>query len=167
MRWFWHVLYVFSVLSTRINLILFHERSASHGISLEYHQQGNRSNLKINFFRLRGGLEGGQGYFVFGRKKICFFWYVLDVVFPVLSDRIKPISFHERSASHGTINRVIGATWKSTFLDLGGSWGESTGNFLGKQIMFWISWNYRWPNETLAELIWDKKLGMTQPKAFY
>ena len=57
-RIFWHVLDVFSVLSDRIKSIPFHERPASHGTSLEYHQQGNRSNLKIHFFRLRGVLRG-------------------------------------------------------------------------------------------------------------
>ena len=43
----------FSVLSDLIKPIPFHERSVSQGTSLEYQQQGNRSNLKINFFRLR------------------------------------------------------------------------------------------------------------------
>ena len=66
---FWHVLDVFSVLSDRIKSIPFHERSASHGTNLEYHQQGNRSTLKINFLDL-GVLKGGQGK-NFG-KKICF-----------------------------------------------------------------------------------------------
>ena len=55
---FCHVLDIFSALSNRIKLIPFHERSASHGTSLEYHQQGSRSNLKIHFFRLRGVLRG-------------------------------------------------------------------------------------------------------------
>ena len=34
------------VLSDQINLIPFHEQSASHGTSLEYHQQGNRNKLE-------------------------------------------------------------------------------------------------------------------------
>ena len=55
---FLHVLDVFSVLSNHIKPIPFHERSVSHGTSLEYHQQGNRSNLKIHFFRLRGVFRG-------------------------------------------------------------------------------------------------------------
>ena len=62
-----HVLDVFSVLSDRIKSIPFHERSASHGTSLEYQQQGNRSNLKIHL----GGLKGKK----FGKKK-----YVLGIL---------------------------------------------------------------------------------------
>lgn len=64
---FWHVLDVFSLLSDQIKPIPFHERSAYHGTTLEYHQQGDRSNLKIHFFRI----EEGQGN-LFWRKKICF-----------------------------------------------------------------------------------------------
>ena len=59
---FWHVLDVFALLSDRIKPIPFHERSSSHGTSLEYNQQqGNHSNLKIRLFRLRGGLGGTLG----------------------------------------------------------------------------------------------------------
>ena len=52
------------VLSSRIKPIPFHERSASHGTSLEYHQQGNRSNLKIHFFRLRRVLRASRKYMI-------------------------------------------------------------------------------------------------------
>ena len=57
-RIFWHVLDVFSVLSDRIKSIPFHERSASHGTTLEYHQQGNRSNLKIHFLMAQSDFQG-------------------------------------------------------------------------------------------------------------
>ena len=40
-------------------------------------------------------------------------------------------------------------------------------NISEKTNMFWVSWNYRWPNETLAELIWDKNGGMTHPRHGY
>ena len=53
------------------------------------------------------------------------------------------------------------------FPDFGGSWGDLRGNFLGNKTMFWVSWNHRWPNETLAELIWDKKRGMTHPRVWW
>ena len=65
---FW---YFFSILSGRINSIPFHERPVSQDTSLEYQQQGNRSNLKIHFFSLRGGIEGTLGNF-FREKKLCF-----------------------------------------------------------------------------------------------
>ena len=29
--------------------------------------------------------------------------------------------------------------------------------------MFWVSWNYRWPDEILADIIWDKKEQMRHP----
>ena len=61
-----HILDIISVVSDQIKSIFFHERSASHGTSLEYHQQGNQRNLKIHFFLDLGGLEGGQG------KNLCF-----------------------------------------------------------------------------------------------
>ena len=64
---FWHILYVLSVLSDWIKPISFHERSASCCTTLEYHQQGNHSNLKIHFFSLRWG----QGK-TFRGEKICF-----------------------------------------------------------------------------------------------
>ena len=48
---FLHVLDIFSVLSNQIKSTLFLELSASHSTSLEYHQQGNRSNLKIHSFK--------------------------------------------------------------------------------------------------------------------
>ena len=68
---FWYVLDVYLVLSDRIILIPFHEQSASYGTSLEYHQQGNQSNLKIHFFRLRGVLGGTLGKKI-RETKLCF-----------------------------------------------------------------------------------------------
>ena len=71
-RIFWHVLDVFSVLSNRIKLIPFHERPASQDTRLEYQQQGNRSNLKIHFFRLRGVKEtlSEEKKYIFGILKL-------------------------------------------------------------------------------------------------
>ena len=69
-RIFWHVLDVFSLMSNRINPIPFHERPASQDTRLEYQQQGNRSNLKIHFFRLRRVFREVKE--TFSGKKICF-----------------------------------------------------------------------------------------------
>ena len=67
-RIFWHV---FSVLSNRIKLIAFYERPASQNTHLKYQQQGNRSNVKINFFRIRGVL-GEVKLICFGKHEIWF-----------------------------------------------------------------------------------------------
>ena len=48
----YHVLDVFSVLGNRIDLISFWECKASWGTSLDTQQQGNRSNLKIKYFKI-------------------------------------------------------------------------------------------------------------------
>ena len=52
----------------------YQEKGQISKYRLEYQQQGNRSNLKIHFFRLRGVLRGVKEIFVREKK------YVLGIL---------------------------------------------------------------------------------------
>ena len=52
----------------------FHEQPVSEDTRLEYQQQGNRSNLKFHFFRLRGVWGGSR------KKKLEEKKYVLGIL---------------------------------------------------------------------------------------
>ena len=56
--------------------------SIAHGTSLEYHKQGNRSNLKSHFFRLREVLRGVQKNNFGGEK------YFLDPLQHLLKSKL-------------------------------------------------------------------------------
>ena len=105
------------------------------------------------------------------QSKIWIFWHVLDV-FLELSNRIKPIPFHERSLSQDIcLEDQQQGNWSNLkihiFRPIGvffGGLGEVKEILLVTKNMFWVSRNYRWPNEILAELIWNKKGGMTHER---